>query len=252
MALAQRFYQEQSIWNYLSGYFVKSIDAKRIKKLPPAIHHLPRGILALGKFGSKKNFLMPALLLGQHNIYTNQLLWLKLDGALFAEQQQDLLDATYIVRKKLGEPPIVLPYEKRFLKHIHSDRLRLVEENCHWLQKNTQILAATVEHYKNKAYPEVSNIDADAALYQIPFPTPEENALFQKFHQANPQEKQQLISSFKNPVRKEQAIRLLGRHYPEVLTASYKEQFSRYLQQRQQGLVDYRGAVYKAQQQSIA
>lgn len=244
--LARHLSKEREMWHYLQGYFNKTIDAERISSLSDAFPQVKLSLLAGGKFGTHNNFLVPALCLGKHRVYNNQLLWLRLDTELLAAKDiSTIVETSYIIRKKLGEPPIALPYKDRFLDMIDPERLKLAESNINWLQKNMNLFAKICDYYKHYTYPEIDNIDPDAALYQIPFPSREEERLFYQFHQANPEEKQQIIEYFPNPIRKEQALRILGRHYPQVLSDQNKSLFQDYLESSKKGRIDYKGHLVK-------
>jgi len=103
----------------------------------------------------------------------------------------------------------------------------------------------TEPHY---TYPEVDNVDADAALYQIDFPSRDEEALFREFHRATPEEKQNIMALFPNPIRQVQALRILGRHYPDVLNNENKMLFDEYQQRITDGaVIDYKSQVKNVQ-----
>lgn len=238
LALAKQLYQERDMWDYLCGYFSKRKDTERLSKIK-------QGILAEGKIGNRNNFLAPAIYLGKHHIYKNQTLWLRLDNEQLNEITIDsIADLTFAVRKKMGETPIILPQQARFLEKISEDRIKLATENQHFLEKNADLFKAICDYHKNYTYPEIDNVDADAALYQINFPTREEEALFHQFHQATPKEKQDIMALFRNPIRKEQALRILARHYPEILNNENKMLFDEYLQRINDGtVIDYKGNI---------
>lgn len=242
LALAKALHSNKTMWNYLAGYFVKKTDTERIMKFKTAFDHFRLGIVADGRIGSAKNFLAPALHLGQHRIYKNQNVWLRLDDTHLVETKPDAIaETTFIVRKKAGESPIMLPFEDRFLEKIGKTRRTDTENNLQHLQKNKALLSSITDYYLNDTYPEVKNVDADAALYHIPFPTTEEESLFREFHQATPEKKQSIMEIFPSAIRKEQALRILGRHYPEVLSEENQALFQDYLQRIKNGVVDYRG-----------
>lgn len=243
LALAKALYQEREMWDYLCGYFIKPKDMKRLTKIS-------EGIAAFGKIGAKNNFLAPVIPLGTHRTYNNQTLWLRLDD----ENLQDLTidniaELSFAIRKKAGETPIILPMQDRFLKKISAECQTLAESNKVFLGKNPDLFKAVQEYHQNYTYPEVENVDADAALYTIPFPTAEENRLFWQFHQASPAEKQNLMALFPNPIRKEQALRILGRHYPDVLDNENHLLFDEYLKHLYDDTVtDYKGQLKHVEQ----
>jgi exodeoxyribonuclease I len=243
LELAKALQNEQNMWDYLAGCFVKNLDGKRIRKLPRAFDNFRIGLLCQGSIGSAQNFLAPAVCIGQHNTYSNQTLWLRLDDERLMSTDPDAIEeTTYVVRKKAGETPLVLPPEDRFLEKIDSKRLDQFEKNKRWLIENKTCLEKICNHYRNYIYPEIDNVDPDAALYQTAFATRDERNIYNDFHQAEPEEKEDILAMIPNPVRKEQALRIMGRHFPEHLSAANQQCFSEYMDSlKSSAIVDFRG-----------
>src|SRR6185437_3965438 len=95
--------------------------------------------------------------------------------------------------------------------------------------KNPDILYAITEHYTEYKYPNYPNTDIDASLYLTGFKNPLEERFCQNFHAANPKEKASMVDKIQNPLIRKQAIRILGRHFPEVLTSKQKDEFNLYM-----------------------
>lgn len=238
LALAKQLYEERDMWDYLCGYFSKQKETERLAKIS-------NGVMVDGKVGHKNSFVAPILRLGPHHIYKNQTLWLRLDDEqLSLTTTETIADSTFVIRKKGGETPIILPDQERFRKKISENRLAIATKNQDFLDHNKTLFKAICEYHQNYTYPEVDNVDPDAALYQIPFPSREEEALFQQFHRAAPKQKQEIMALFPNPIRQEQALRILGRHYPQALNNDNKILFNDYLQRIDDGaVIDYKGQV---------
>src|SRR3989338_11505964 len=105
LALTRKLFQDKTMWDFSTQYFQKKIDEDRIKsaetEMVIAGKSYKTGIMVYGKFGSDSNFVAPVIELGSHLHYKNQLLWLLLD--------ETLSEKTFVIRKKLAEPPIFLP-----------------------------------------------------------------------------------------------------------------------------------------------
>jgi exodeoxyribonuclease-1 len=114
------------------------------------------------------------------------------------------------------------------------------------LQKNPQHLNEIVRYHKEYKYPEVPNLDVDAALYQNGFIKDTELQLCNRFHAVSLPEKVGMIKRCANPNLRTQAIRVLGRNYPEILSEDYRREFVSYLQKIKAGgaIVDYRNSVH--------
>lgn len=236
VALARKLMQDRSFWDYLCTYFVKSSEMSRIEKLDEAL-------MIQGKFGANIDYCAPVFNLGQHHYYRNQSLWLRLDLIELQSTTPDsIAENTYVIRKRPAEPPLLLPALERYIAKIDSARLAIAHENKAWLKANPKLLQMIGDHHQQYRYPEVKNIDADAALYTIDFPTPAEEIQFQRFHQAKPDKKSSVIEAFTHSLRKEQAIRIMGRHYFEYLNDVQRSLYENYLQKihRNESIIDYR------------
>ena len=221
--LARLLKKDQKMWDYLCGYFDKKLDLARLEKLSKSSAQYPEALLIDGSIGSAKFYQSPVIGIGPHNHYKNQTLWVSLEG--------DLKNSTFVNRKRLGEPPILLPFTERFSRSLSSERLKEVAENVLWLQRNRELFAERAAQYKDYKYPEVPDLDVDAALYQLGFVSDMERLQCDRFHAKSPTEKIALVDSF-SPNLRAQAIRVLGRNYPHILTASHDlyKKFNSYIE----------------------
>ena len=224
--LAKRLIKDQSMWRYVTEYFNKAKDDQRISDSDSShfIGNTPyrTGLLAYGKLGAKNNYIAPVIHCGQHQHYKNQSLWLRLD-------QENPLETPFVIKKRLAEPPLFLPIKDRYLAMISADRKMMMEKNLDFLANNATAFQEYCQFHQKEKYPVVPETDVDAALYNIGFPTTEEDRLFQKFHTADDTLKAQIASKITNPIRQEQAIRILGRHFPNTLNKEQMIQFEQYL-----------------------
>lgn len=250
LALARLFARETEMWRYAMGYYDKLTDTNRIRQLPAWVngngqpHYLG---LMVGECGAREQYQFPVLSLGQHNHYKNQSLWLRLDKAeLMTVTADTVAENSWVARKKMAEPGLLLPFSPRFTQHLLPLRLKIMQDNLQWLHDNPQRLQEITLYHQDYTYPKVPNVDADAALYDNGFLTPKEQQLCQFFHHAIPEKKTQFADQFANPTLRQIVLRVLGRHYSDHLTADLAEQFNEYLiagnsLNEAQVQVDYRG-----------
>ena len=252
LALAKKFIQHEEMWHYVIGYFDKHIDIQRCVALPMSFESsalkFHESLIIHGNFGSHLHYQVPALSLGQHQYYKNQSLWLRLDSETLQQTTPETIPTTtYVIRKRAGEQPIVLPTFNRFLAHLSPERQELANANKAWLQTQSHLLAHICDYHQTYQYPPVKNLDIDAALYDIGFPSPQEEKLFQQFHTVPPHEKEKIVTQFPNPIRQQQALRLLGRHYPKLLSQESRSQFAEYLKNIDSGEEKFLSTDYKNQ-----
>ncbi|UCF91831.1 MAG: exodeoxyribonuclease I [Desulfobacterales bacterium] len=251
LELARKLASEKKMWDYLAGYFIKETDARRLEELPVSFqsvtgaHRL--GLMVGSEFGFQQDFQVPVLFIGNSLPYPNQTLWLCLDRPdLPATTSTRPDEKTWVIRKKLGEPGIVLPPHKRFWRQLGAPRRAIAEENLNWLQARPEILQALVKYYREYRYPLVPNVDLDAALYQIGFLSRFEEKLCRQFHAASWDERFELVDLFPNPETRALARRILFRNYYDNLPPTRLAEFEAYMRRvnparAQDALVDHRG-----------
>ncbi|MCK4608898.1 MAG: exodeoxyribonuclease I [Gammaproteobacteria bacterium] len=239
LSLAKCLAQHQDMWNYLCGYFDKATDLGRMLKLPEAV-------MVDVSFGADNFYQAPVSALGPHNHYKNQTLWLRLDDEKLSKTTSDsIADTTFVIRKKVGESKLLLPPNERFLQHITKKRSQLIEANKKWLAENSELLQEISRFYKDYTYPEMPNLDIDAALYQNGFLSRDDQSQCDKFHAASINDKVIMLEHFTNSNMREQAIRIIGRNY-KYLPHNYAMEFESYLGQinphdAAHALLDYKG-----------
>jgi exodeoxyribonuclease I len=250
IALAKLLSKNETMWGFLCGYFEKQTDIARLKQLPyafPDTHH-QQGLVFNNAFGYKQHLQSLALCLGTHRHYKNQQCWLRLDLPELCETQIDQLEkTTWVIRKKLGDTPIILPTHDRFMKHLNEKRLNIIKKNKSFLEKNPATLTAITNHYLDYTYPLVPQADVDSVLYQTGFLSRQDQKRCEQFHQAPLTEKQMLINDFESCETQELAIRLIGRNYlcdnPNALKGKHLETYQHYLdtlKTNPEKIIDYR------------
>ncbi len=261
LGLARLFARDAQMWNYAMGYFDKQAEANRIKKLPTWSNHSGEqqylGLL-LGKCGANEWYQYPVLSLGQHNHYKNQSLWLRLDKPELSTMTKDsVAETSWVARKKMGEPGMLLPMAERFTQRLTAERLQITADNLQWLQYNPHLLQEVTEFHREYTYPKIPELDPQAALYEAGFLKPYEQQLCQLFHRTKPESRAQLTPQFVNPILQQIMLRAMGRNYPEYLPVDLAEQFNEYLiagnsLTKTTDRVDYRGEKRLAPQAALA
>jgi exodeoxyribonuclease-1 len=222
LALARIFMQSREMWEYLQTNFIKDADLERLQKLENAI-------FIDGIFGFENSYQVFACSLGLHNHYRNQFLWLRLDTPNLINTSVEKIPELYVIRKKAGEPAILLPPTKRFLDRFSQERLDLIAKNSEWLVSHPDMLNKIADYFKEYKYPVVENADVDSILYNQGFASDYEQLLCSQFHGLPLDKKGELLTKFKNPNLLAQAVRVLGRNYPEHLPKEYASNFADYL-----------------------
>ncbi|MBW1648010.1 MAG: exodeoxyribonuclease I [Deltaproteobacteria bacterium] len=219
VALARRFKTEADTWEYLCSRFDKAVDQDCIRQTPP-LFTSPAGphrltLLVSSEFGGTNAHLAPALGLGASTAYANQRLWLRLDWPELAEAAvTNVPDTTRVVRKKYGEPPLVLPPLPRYWAQLDAPRRTLAQQNLERLQRQPRLLAEIAAYHRAYRYPEVPEVDPDAALYDHGFWQKDDLAAFDRWHQAPVETRPSLIERFADPLARILATRILFRNFP--------------------------------------
>lgn len=232
--LARRFIKEKKIWRYLEGYFDKETDTHRMKELPIALqsgagaHH--QGLMVSGEYGPGQNYQVPVISIGTSIPYPNQTLWLRMDLPQLGETtSESIAETTWIIRKRMGEPGILLPPHNRYWRHIGNDRNEIFETNLNWLRENHALFQQIIKYYREYRYPFIPNLDPDASLYQIGFYSRADEELCRKFHRSSLEEKIGMIEQFSSPEARSLAWRIIGRNYPEKLPENFTERFNKFM-----------------------
>ncbi|MEE4264466.1 MAG: exonuclease domain-containing protein [Desulfobacteraceae bacterium] len=251
LELARRFYQKKKMWQYLEGYFDKETDAHRMRELPVAFqsgtgdHH--QALMVSGEYGPEQNYQVPVISIGNSIPYSNQTLWLRMDLPQLRQTDADNISETsWIIRKRMGEPGILLPPQDRYWKRIGEERSAVFEENLSWLQENPDLFQKIVTYYREFRYPFIPDLDPDAALYQIGFYSRTDEKCCRMFHDASLNQKATLISRFSNPVARTLARRILYRNYPENNPSHNDKEQRAYMERinpltEKDAIVDFRG-----------
>lgn len=222
LGLAKKLSGFKDVWEYILGYFSKNDDSSRIEKLPVAFesqfgrHRM--GLMVNSDLGYAGSHHAPVLQLGGSIPYKNQTLWLRLDLPEISSSTLDNVhETTRVARKRLGEPGFMLPPSDRFLKNVSDERMKIASDNIKWLKANPEIFTAIINYHANFRYPEVPNVDADAALYVNGFISKQTEELGRRFIHADYPSKISMLKEFREKTSAQIAKRILFRNYPESL-----------------------------------
>ena len=251
VALARRLRQESKMWAFVSGYFDKITDQARCHQCP-VVHHTPSGehrlaLMVGSQYGSENHFQIPVLSIGHSIPYANQSLWLRMDlPDLQHFSGSNVEETTWVIRKRMGEPDIVLPPLERYREKLSPEAQTYLRRNQQWLSDHPQRFQEIIAYHQHYRYPEVPDVDADAALYLAGFMSAADDALCRQFHQAPLSAKDRLIPQFGSPVTRRLAERLLFRNYGEQLPGARTREIRRYMAQinpvdKSPALQDYKG-----------
>jgi exodeoxyribonuclease-1 len=204
-------------------------------------------ILINSEYGAQQNYQVPVLSIGSSIPYSNQTLWLRLDLASLQETKADTIeDTSWVIRKRFGEPGILLPPHQRYWRNLGAERIAIVEQNLEWLRSNPGLFQEIMTYHREYTYPFIPNLDPDAALYQIGFFSAADNKICRQFHNAAINRKSTLIDRFNSEEARALAARLLFRNYPESVPPHLAATFSKYMsrvnpRREEDALVDYKG-----------
>mgnify|MGYP005840996799 CR=1 FL=1 len=258
LRLARLLAREERMWQYLDGCFRREIDARRNEQLPIGLssalgeHRL--ALLVAGELGTRLKFQAPVICLGQSIPYPKQSLWLRLDlPALRGCREQTVAESTWVVRKRPGEPGILLPPTQRYLEPLDSERRDEMRANLEWIRSQPALFERIAEHHRRFRYPFIPGLDPDASLYQTGFWNRADEALCRLFHAASTAEKAAVAERFASPEARTLAQRILFRNFEEGLPPPLVRARERHLQRvcGPEPMIDFNGAP-RATAQAIA
>lgn len=255
LELARVIFKDQATWQYLCGYFDKQVDASRCEVIQRNEHY-PVGLMLDGKFGVAQHYQTAVLSLGNHQVYKNQTLWLRLDHPDLQDlTEENFIDKTWVINKKLGEPAMILPMNRRFLKPFLIENQDQIASNLTRLQTRPKLLDSIRNHYQTFTYPKVANVDVAAKLYDDGFMSFAEERQCEQFHTANSSNKVEMLNSFTHKTRYELALRILANQPDIQLPAAVQQQFDDYctaVKTDRLETLDYAGRQRYSRSQALA
>ena len=233
LELARKLRKEVKMWKYLDGYFDKTEDNRRIEKIPVSFHSIACsnriGLMINKEFGAENKYQALVLFIGNSISYKNQTLWLRLDQIELQDINIDnIATKSYVIRKKYGEPGIVLPFIEHY-NFLTAKILAIVEKNKEWLQSHSTLFHEIIKYHQEFKYPKIPDLGCDVALYQNGFLSAQEQELCRQFHKTDLAGKIDIVSQFESIDMRKQASRLLCRNYPANLPLMLTRDFAEYM-----------------------
>lgn len=221
---------DAEFWSWAAGFFVKEVDQQRIYDASEVVAASSLKVVSWvgGFFGAAHNFLATTCFLGKHQHYTNQTLWLRLD----LEPLNDglITQSKFILRKRLGEPPFALSGVS------NKEASALIEANLKYLQHGG--LMKWQRYWLPYKYPWIVHLDVDAAIYQQGFlDVAAWRSAWSWLQAVKSNSAKEIITLYKHKLlasQQQQAIRILGRNFPQklsVLPIDFKQHWEHYLQE---------------------
>ncbi|WP_119342793.1 exodeoxyribonuclease I [Facilibium subflavum] len=240
----------EKMWVYLMQKFDKAEDQKSLSLLDKGLEvdgqSYTQGIMVSGSFGYDAQFMAPVINLGQHWHYKNQWCFLRLDSEnlpqIMADNQPEML---WSINKKWGDLPLLLPAKKRFAAKLSAQRIKLIQSNKQWFQENPHFFIEAREAILDYKYPQIENIDIDAALYQAGFMNAAQQKLCDQFHKSDIAQKITLMQEMPSDYY-QRALRVIGRFASECLPPKMQQEFQQHLEMvanfgDMDRVVDYKG-----------
>lgn len=234
IALSRLLKQNEDIWNYCLDFFHKKRDEVRINAIQTRTAigsaEYPYCLMASAAVGPDQNYLAPVIPIGPSKAYKNQRLWLRLDTEhILGDGTSNEFEDTFVVRKRYGDTPIILPALDRFLEKVTLTAVSKVESNIDLLKRDPERFKAFVDYHCEFRYPYVPHIDSDAALYQDGFFSAQEKKESLRFHQSLSSQDLFSLDQIQSDRVKQLAIRIIGRNFPDRLPLSDEKDFCAYI-----------------------
>jgi exodeoxyribonuclease-1 len=172
----------------------------------------------------------PVIYLGSSLAYKNQSLWLRLDSDDILGMDAKLaIKDTYVIRKRPADALIVLPALERFLDKLPEESRKATRINIEKICAHKEKFFEFVQYHLGFKYPNIPDLDPDAALYQDGFFSFHEKKEINLFHNTwrdlssgslklanvNP-DKIKSIQKIKSPRIKILANRILARNLADM------------------------------------
>ncbi len=234
IALCRKLRPHGKIWNYTLDFFDRKKDETRIHKIKTSLDISGQAfklcIMANPSFGSENNYLAPVIYLGKSLVYSNQSLWLRLDGEdiLGLDTNSDISD-TFVIRKRYGDARIVLPALERFWQKLSETARNAAQLNIKELSGHASRFSEYIRYHKAYEYPVIPELDCDAALYQDGFFTWDEKKQIETFHEAPDRLKTDVLKTMTSPRIKSLASRIIARNFKNYSDIDTQGMWNQYL-----------------------
>ncbi|MBF0468675.1 MAG: exodeoxyribonuclease I, partial [Desulfamplus sp.] len=193
VALVRCLMKDEEMLRYSLGFFDKQKDRGRIE-------YFTQAVMVSTRFGADAMYMAPVLGIGRSSHYSNQSLWLRLDKDIIPASGILNPQELFAVRKKDGEPGIILPPLQRFWDRLSDEQKIFAEKNLsviHETDQNRTMFKKIVEYHRQFKYQLIPEADLDSVLYQSPFFSRSEKRDMDRFHNISPGEKIVMVKSMK-------------------------------------------------------
>jgi exodeoxyribonuclease-1 len=234
VALCRRFAQRSDMWAYALGFFDKQTDLKRVAAMAETCRIKDRffrnALMVSSSFGPDAGYLAPVLHIGGAIPYANQQLWIRLDRPECGKIHPDTGQFNWFpVRKKPADQWLVLPALERFTDRLTDTARKTAGDVIAMFRENGSVFLDTIQVHRAYAYPEIPDLDPDAALYQDGFFTAQEKKDIARFHDAGPFDiadrntLSRVLTPLKTPRVHALAARILSRNYQMPATKEFRD-----------------------------
>ena len=254
--LARRLRESNpKLWDYCLGWFHKTTDAAWSYSRTTSQEG---GFTLLVDFYLKytTGYQTPIYI---HSVSKQEVYYLRLDSKELTKlSPKNLLSkaAKLVKTKKNGEPGFVLPYSLLQSEYFDPNQHAIIEQNVQFVTENKALIDQLFANYQPKVYPEIEDLDVDAALYQEGFWTQDERIFFKGFHlQTSAQQKIDFVknSEHKTQRSKELAQRILFRNFTNaMIQEGAYEAFYQFIKTALQPVADEIAIDYLQKQKLIA
>jgi len=224
--LSKVFFKKKDIWEYSLDFFNKLSDEVRISSIAEEFvvqnKRFSICLMVASSFGSKSNYLVPVVHLGQSIPYKNQSLWLRLDSEdiLGIDANANLVD-TFVIRKRAGDALIVLPTLERFWDKLPKEIQQLARDNMAKIRCHGDAFFKFIQYHCEYKHPFIPNMDPDAALYQDGFFSFQEKKQCELIHKIlsnlkQGHKNQNILEDIKSPRLKILLSRIIARNFDDL------------------------------------
>ena len=195
-------------------------------------HMLKWGLMVDGKFGHKKNFMRPVVCIGSHRHYKNQTLWITLDHPKLFEAgvTDEGFHFQHVIRKKAGEPPLILPPSDKYLQALPAVEREQMQQNSASLNTHLTTFLTAAAQSLDQCYPDIPFCDEQASLYTCGFASSDQTQQNKRFVDAAWDKKGSMLSQMAEAPYTNIARRLIGRFNLEILDPESQAYYMEYLQ----------------------
>ena len=147
-----------------------------------------------------------------------------------------------------------MPPLERYQHLISESRAELSEKALARFADQPELLQIIRQHHLDFTWPEIPDLDPDAALYQVGLFSDQELALSAELHAAKPEQKSAVAQRFPQANSRTLARRLVARNHPDAADpddlALLAEHISRI--QNDPSLTDHRGNRHRTPEAALA